>query len=409
MTQASRPKTRMKIDLAGHFSIAIIDKQRPDSFYITAHLKESLDPQALQTAVNDLVRRLPFLNGRFRSGFFWYFHEVLENPPQIVFAEDLPIFDDYYNTGDGHVLRVLYGKQHFTIQAIHSIVDGRGLSKLMRALLVRYFEVLGLTVEKGDIVDCSDPYHTEEAEDAYQSHTDFKKIYPAQEKTKSKLSVYHHKGSKRAPQRVVRKTFDLTKIKAASQAHKVTINEYLLAHIFKAFAEERNSRGCKKPIVSAIPIDCRRFLPSKTFRNFIINGTITMPETEDFSDMVQQIRGQFAKINHAFVQTEVNGLSKAMKAASFLPLGGKKLILRGMGQLDKLKRTTNFSNLGRVSLPQEVLARIENLEFVINTPAHMPYSFACITAGEALTLAITVGVEEDTLAEKIMKHLDEAA
>jgi len=411
MSQTITRKIRMELDPVGQFYAATINERQPGNFYITAYLKEPIDVQSLQTAVNDLMCRMPFLSGRLHSGFFWYFHEMLAKPPQIVFAKDMPLFDSYYKHGDGHVLRVLYGERHFTVEAIHSVVDGRGLAKVISILLVRYFELLGLKVENADIADNNSVPQFEETEDAYCRYADFKNNPPKPKKTEPGKPIYRHKGAKKIPKkspaRIIKKTFDAEKFKAKAQTYGATISEYILTHIFKAIAEERNENGCKRQITSMIPIDCRNFFPSRTFRSFVVTKIIIMPEVAEFSDILQKLRGQFTEINSEFTQAEINQMQRLKKNVRFLPLIIKKWMLKWIERLNGHKQTTIFSNLGRVTLPHKIQEHIENLEFTLSSPEHIPYSFACITSGQALTLTITAGVEGDTLANKILTNLQE--
>jgi NRPS condensation-like uncharacterized protein len=395
-------KTRMALDPVGLYYASIISETQPGNFNVSAYLYEKIEPQILQTAVNNIMRRLPFLSGRLYGGFFQYFHEILETPPQIVKSDTVPLFGEYYKEGDGHVLRILYGERHFTVEAIHSIVDGRGLSKVACALLVRYFELLGVSVSKSDIANCAEVVTSEEAEDAYIRYANSKK-YPALKD--EILEAHHFDGTKRAAAHVISKTFELAEIKAAAKSCGATISEYLLARVFAALAAERNSQGSKNPITTMLPIDCRSFFPSKTFRTFVCSKTVTIPETSDFSEMLTKIREQFAEITPDFVQGSINEIHNLRKKSAFAPLALKKMFIDKMSVLEDGKLTTTFSNLGLIQLPPELHERVKNLEFAISTPEYMPYSFSCITTGEALTLTVTSCAESDAVPNEIFESV----
>jgi len=76
--------------------------------------------------------------------------------------------------------------------------------------------------------------------------------------------AYHYKGTTPKPINVMLKSFDLTTVKQAAKVHGATISEYITAQIFFAFAKERKINQSNKPITMLIPIDCRRFFPTKT-------------------------------------------------------------------------------------------------------------------------------------------------
>ena len=396
-------KTHIELDFLGQIYAYTMNKNHLGTFSISIHLKERIKPQILQQAINDLMKRLPFLNGRLQSDFL---HEVLPDPPLIELENtSSPIFTDYYNKGTGHVLRVLYGEQYFRIEATHTITDGRGLVKITSALLVRYFELMGVKVDKENIIDCTDSIQPEEMENAYERFANSKK---ADSKNKNpKITAYKHGHLRLSPTRVISKKFDLKKIKFNAETYNITISEYILAHILLAIAEERNASGSKKPISVEVPIDNRSFFPSKTVRNFVGNKKIVMPETENFSLMAQQIKSQFADIDVNFVQDTINEMQNAQKSLRLLPRIIQKFLIKMVSRQMTKTVTTMFSNLGLIRLPKEIEERIDMPEFLISPTEGLPYTFSCITLGNVLTLSITANLEGNDIIEKVFKGLEE--
>jgi len=68
--------------------------------------------------------------------------------------------------------------------------------------------------------------------------------------------------------------------------------------------------------------------------------------------------------------------------------------------------TTAFTNLGLVELPGEVEERVEMLEFVVADAPGIPYTFACVAVGDALTLTTTASVEDHGLTERAAEGLE---
>jgi len=400
-----KPTFRTELDPIGQYYASVITPDHPGQFMLSAYLKETVNPEVLQRTVNDLMHRLPFLYGRLEPKFFWYHHKLLSTPPQIVWMGDTYTFTDYYNKGEGHVLRVLYGERHITLEAIHSVVDGRGLTVVMQTLLGRYFERLGVIFEKGDMIDCSVAFQPEEWEDAYARFYDPTKG-KSNRKGKKHPKAYHHEARTPMSPYVILKTFDLTKVKQRAKAQNATISEYMMAQIFAAIAEERNARGCNKPIIALVPIDCRSFFPTKTLRSFVDSVMVTMPETDNFAEMVRGIRAQFAKIDAAFVQANINEFQGFKNSGRFLPRGVKKWILRQLEHSEEGGMTTSFSNIGKVSLLPEIEARIAHMAFIIDAAKNMPISFASATVGNTLTLAFTLCMEADALVQSVVTKME---
>ena len=390
-------KTRIKLDPIGQFYASIINDDYPGNYSLSAYLKENIDPQALQLAVDKVMKRFPFLSGCLKKGFFHYYHELLPHPPKIQADRKGPPFTAYYHEGEGHVLRVLYGETHFRLETIHSICDGRGLTKVLKLILSQYFEYLG----KEGCVEGIESIQEEACENAYKRLGNSMKIkeYP-------KISAYHHEGSCPSPVRIKTQTFDLIALKKRAKATGTNINGYLLAQLMQVIAEERKTKGNLKPITALMPIDCRSLFPSATFRNFVINSTIVMPETTNFNELTEGIQQQLQQIDKDFVQNGINTFQKMAKMTYPLPLVFKKAAFQKMENEISKQLTTTLSNLGLIKLPEAIEKHMDRLEFIISQEPHRPYTFACISLGNKLTLTVTASVKGDEIIEKLFARLE---
>jgi len=378
-----------------------INQNSLGAFSISVHLKDSVDKQVLQQAVNDLVKRLPYLSGRLTSDLQY---EILSDSPKIMLDEIPVTFTDYYNHGQGHMLRILYGERHIRVEVTHIMTDGRGVASITRALMVRYFELLGIEMDKTGIIDCTKPMVSEESENAYER---FANSEPVKRKPKKpKIKAYKHEHLKTYKARIITKNFELEKIKKRAKAQELSISEYMLTHIFLAIAKERDESGNIKPITSNIPVDLRSFFPTPTVRNFIGSSpNIIIQEAGEFAEISTQIRSQFEAITKSYLQGQINEFEMSRKQLDSMPKWIRKLMLKFiMSQMYK-ETTTMFSNLGLVKFPKEIESRINYLDFNNSPIASLPYLFSCITFGKTLTLSITVTVEGEEIISQIFDSL----
>lgn len=403
-----KPATRRPLDSVGQYYASVICPDYPGNYTISVYLKQPIQPDALQQASDDLFRRLPFLNSKLIEGERYFEHEILENPPKIVQDVKGAPFTAYYSEGEGHVVRVLYGENHFTVEVTHFIIDGRSTTNFARALLVRYLEVLGIKVSKSDIIDCSDTPDIEEYEDAFERYAETAKEYKKEKSKEKHGKAYHHEGSTPTATNVTLLKFDLPKIKAAAKRYETTINIYVMAHLFEVIAKERDAGGIKKPITAMMPIDCRGFLPSKSFRNFVTAKTIAMPENVDFKGKIKGLQEQLSGINTEFILKEINEEMRDMPADEDLPpihVMKKEITEMTIHEYEYI--TTTFSNLGLVKFPIEAEAFIDFMDFTISQEGR-PYSFGCISTGNVLTIAATASVTGDSIIENLKKRLEDA-
>ena len=398
MKQELKPKDRIKLDHLGQFYSAINCKENPGTFSLTAYLHEQIIPKTLQQAVNDLMQRLPFLNVRVRRGFFWYYNEILETELKIISVNNTLSPCSYFEKGDNHLIRVIYGEKYFTIEVLHSVCDGRRLSKILVSLLVRYFEILGEKINKDGIIDFTGQLQKEEIEDAYfrYAKSDIKPKNIKRENNKVYIPIHRLSTTK-----VIVQKFSLSEIKPKAKAYGITITEYILANIFCEFSKQRVKDGCSKPITANIPIDCRGFFPTECLRNFVSHKVINMPEILDFAEMAKKLKDQFTEITSELIQGYIGEMENQMRFGRFFPLFLKNWFIKKVGKTEGSGNSTGFSNLGLIKLPDEIKGRIDMFSFTLGSEPNMPYQFASVAVGDILTLTSTVSAEDISIIEKI--------
>ena len=398
-------KNRSELDSLGQY-YTLLNGKYSSRLCITVHFYEQIHPDMLQRAVDDTVKRIPLLSYRFVKGIIKYYLKLSSQVPKIIYAQSPVELENILVASSDCTFRVIYGDKRITVDTTHNFADGRGLMIITGALLTRYFELLGVDIDKTGVVDCADSPIPEETEDAYIR-------YGKSDNVNDPIifKVYHHEGSKPGELTFLKKNFHTDSIKSAAKACGATVTVYILAQIFMAIAAERNSRGEKNPITTRIPIDCRGFFPSRTIRNFTIGRQITMPETDDLPEMIQQLKLQFATINKDYVQSVINVFYKNRNKGWFLPVFIKRAAIKSAWTAEENRYTITYSNLGLFKLPGEIEKRIENLEFDargFNTglPIHIPYKFSSITFGNTLSFSIIKSVEGDTIVNDIYKRLE---
>ena len=395
----------MEIDVIGQYYTSINTGKQSGVFALAVYLKELVNPQVLQQAFDDLMRRLPFLNGRVRRGFFHFEFERLETFAKIEPDDNEPLFSDYYNRGSRHMIRVFYGQRHFIVKTTHSICDGRGLSIFTKALIVRYFQLLGVEFSDiGDTICCCDTLSAEEWEDSHKRYAT-RPENAAVEKENTPAKAYHIKFRKSPAQQILSGSFDAGKIKSIAKALDVTVSEYILTHIFMAVAAHRNASGETGRIGAMIPVDCRSFFPSKTLRSFVASADVFMPETDDFTEMARGVKAQFREITKDSMLREMYEHQKMYDMARFVPRAIKALYMKVITYYEAEFVTTGLSNLGLIKLPHEIESRIERMEFPIALEPDFPQFFSSVTVGNVLTLTASFKEEARQVVETVMDGL----
>ena len=408
---------KIRLNHLGQFYASKNRKDNPGVFGITVNLKEKLSPELLQSAFDSLMRRFPFVNVRLCSGFMWFYHKPLKTLPKIISENDMPAMCCSFENKRNHLIRIIYGERCFTVEAFHSICDGRSLAVMVNYLLDVYFGLAPVSdgIDRASV--CSDFIDEEEMEDAYFRWADNLKpgIFSMVIELFRILGSYKKAGEEkiihgyipdfmRAAAEIITQKFDLVKIKQKAKEHGVTVNEYIMAHMFLAFAAMRDNEGSNKPVIIEIAVDCRKLFPSRSIFPFAVNATFTMPETKDFSTLVHSIKEQLINISAESIKERIKEIERMINIGNILPLFIKKHIMGSIGNSEIAGCTTWFSNLGLIQLPAEIEARVDSISFALCPETAVPYQFGCASIGDTLTLTTSATVKE----REIIDHLANA-
>jgi NRPS condensation-like uncharacterized protein len=391
-----KPNTCYRAEPVGQLYSSLRTRKNTSTYAINAYLNENINPEILQQAVNDLINRLPFLNVRLKKGAFAYLYKILDKPLKIRKTYEMP--------NKVNLFQVLYSDRILTIDVMHGVCDARIAGRILSALLTRYFELQGMKLNKTDIIDCEQVLSAEETEDAFDRYGNNKDVPIPQ---KSLFGEEAYKSGKTVKQDWKSKTFkfQLDKLKNRAKQYDATVNQYILYHIFMALAEERAERKSNKTIAALIPVDLRRFYPSNTLHNFATGITVTMPETQDISEMIKQLQEQFKNIDNDCALSQITMIQKMGAGLKFLPLAIKKYLLRLADGLNTKGISTTFSNIGIVKLPKEIEDKINLMEITMDCTPFTTYAFTCISFGNTISLTVMMPKDDDGILPDKMKYL----
>lgn len=145
-------------------------------------------------------------------------------------------------------------------------------------------------------------------------------------------------------------------------------------------------------------------MKTECLRNFTSGKFIVMPETIKFSDIVNDVKKQFASINADLCQETMSKMENLMKIGNYVPLFIKKPLIRKVGEAER-GYSALLSNLGVIKLPKEIEDKVEMLSFPIGNEPHVPYQFSCATVGNALTVTIVATAKDNRILDNIYSAL----
>lgn len=346
--QISKQRWRKLDNSAKIFPIST-GKKYSTVFRLSVVLKEKINPKILEKAVNMTLERYKSFKVKMRMGFFWYYFE--ENTKKIIVEEekDYPCKYIEPKVNNDYLFKITYFDKKINIDIFHSLTDGGGGTVFFREIIYVYLELMYPKVfDKNDRLTRKIEYNTE---DSYMKNYDKKSTSRGSSK---KAYILRGRKINLGAVSAIHEIIDLEKLKEECKKQNVTITQYLTAVLIYSIYKE-NYKNSYKPIKVCIPVNLKKYFPSKTMSNFFSYITVEaeMKEINEFDTILHFVKEEFDK---KLTEEEIlKTMSANVKLGNnpfikIIPLEMKKIIVR-LSYLEIRKYTTiTLSNIGRIGI-----------------------------------------------------------
>ena len=393
----------MELDNAAKIFPAARRRNWSNVFRVSATFTESVDKDVMQHALDVTVRRFPSIAVRVKTGVFWYYLEQIPKTPEIIEEKPYPLsrmpFDDIRKCA----FRVLLYDKRIAVEFFHALTDGNGGLVFLKTLCAEYiYQKYGVKVPVGNgVLDRLQEPSEEEFEDSFIKYSG---EYAA---SRRDTDAFKLTGTREEDGFRTNTTFimDADEVSRAAKAKGITVTAYIVAMFISAIVkiQEQTIPRLKKrkPIKILIPVNLRKFFPSKTLRNFVMYVTPGIdPRYGDYTfdelcDIVNhQMKLQMHKNNFvAMMTTNVN--SEKNNILRVVPLFIKNIVMKLIfDAVGERKSCFSFSNLGIVNMPEEFTNYIDRLDFVLGVQAAAPYNTSALCYKGKIYLNIIRNISE---------------
>lgn len=406
----------MHIDNAGKIYPASRTSRWNNIFRLSMTLKEDIDREVLQSALDVTIRRFPSIAVRLRRGVFWYYLEEIPHAPKVQDEKAYPLvrmpFDDIRHCA----FRVLIYKGRIACEFFHALTDGNGAMVFLKSLVAEYLtEKYGARIPATDgVLDRLEAPHPSEYTDLFPKHKG-KVARPRQESRAYRIHATPEEDGFCHLTGFVMKPAELLEL-----AHKegVTITALLVAVLIKAAIRlqnvDRPRLKSQREVKVLIPCDLRRIYGEQTLRNFALYASPGVdPRLGEytFSELCKIVQHKMAlditeKNMSAMIYTNVRDEDNILMklAPLFLKNIAMKLVFMMVGEKTS---TLTLSNLGKVCMPKEMEEYVERVDFVLGVQSSGPYNATVISYKDTLTLNIIRDTIEPRLEMEVYKVLRE--
>ena len=378
-------------------------------FRICCELKEEVDPQILQHALDKTIREFPHFNCILKKGLFWYYLEA-SNKKTNVSEEHLPPCSAIYTAGKKNLLfRLDYYKSRINLEMFHVLTDGTGAFIFLKSIVTHYLvERYRLTA---DLIPEERSSVSEKSGDAFEHFYENRKNKNWL-KEKMPKKAYHLKGEKNEnlELQLLEGTVSVRKLLDLAHQYDATIAVISVSIYIEAIIREMSVREKKLPVVITVPVNLRNYFPSNTTRNFF--GVINVAyESEKYDgtleSIVEEMKRKFRKqLSEEEIFRTMNAYAALEHnwAVKMVPLFLKDLGISGINFLRKRGVTSTVSNVGKVTMPEELVPYIEKFSSFMSAETTQ----MCISSfQDSLTFGVTTAFKSHGIIMNFFRRLVE--
>ncbi|WOO42693.1 hypothetical protein [Rubellicoccus peritrichatus] len=383
-------------DNAGKIFASLNSWQLQSTFRVSAGLKQHVQIERLESALERTVRRFPLFQTRVKPGFFWYYFEPNGATPPIQPDSKFPLGEAFSGKGRGHPWRIRVYHRTVALDCAHVLTDGSGALTFLNTLLAEYLNYQGPRDPAVGLLDVEERPHPEELENAFPKQ--FQSGLPAF-KHESRACQLSLDADKPGVRHVTCGRVSASLLREKAKVAGASVGEYLNAAYLEALQGsvlEKTNGALHKvsgPIRIDVPVNLRPVFPSRSLRNFFLTVFVAIdPRLGEwsFEEILEAVHHQMRLQRSPRLYRQIISRNVGSERSFFLrhlPLAVKNMLMPWIFQKWNLRWTTSsLSNLGMLKLPVEMADGIERFDMLPTHPASRSIGCGVIGFGDKISI-----------------------
>ena len=398
-----------KLDNAAKLYSASSNKKDTRVFRFYCELKEQVQSELLQEALDQTLETFPTFLMVLRKGLFWHYLEPCNLRPVVKEEYKEPCSRLYIRDKKNLLFEVTYYQKRINFEVFHVLTDGTGATEFLKELVKNY---LYLAHKEEGLEQVS--LQPEDMTVQDQEDDSFLKYYSKDQKRpkKRKLHAFQIRRKKKDGNRlhVHESIVSVQAILKRSRELGVSMTIFLTAIYMMAIHEEMSKMQKKRSVVLMVPVNLRKFFPSTSMLNFF-------NWIEPGYDFATQDGSFEAVLNHtkAFFEAELTKEKMSAHISELLalelhpilrlaPLELKNLCIQAGAKFSEKNVTAIFSNMSAVKMPESYVPYIERFGVYTNTPK---MELCLCSFQDKLSFAFTTRYDTENIERNFYRLLKE--
>lgn len=399
-------ETWYKVDNVAKVFLASFSKRDTRSFRVSCTLKEPISKELLIEALRLTVEGRPQYQVHIHHGVFWHYMEHTTQEAR-VYEENQRPCPSLYGPDSEEPLHytVTYYKNRINLDMFHALSDGNGGLDFLNILVLNYLRLR----YPGKLTDISMESGASASDLEQDSYKQFYEKGTIKSDNDTPKKAYHIRGLRHPYHQL--QFFEVhmsaKEVLKHSKAAKATLTSYLGARLMIAIHEDMPALQKKRPVTLSMPVNLRNFFPSETGRNFFNSVYIShvFRGDETIEGLAQLFDAQLKEsLNPEQISIRMNHYEKIEQLlfVRMVPLFIKNPIVKIASKREIRRVTAVISNLGRLSIPEEMEEYISSYAAFCSTNTLF---ITCLTYGDDLTFGIACAYQNTSVLKNFFRGL----
>ena len=376
-------------------------------FRFYCQLKEEVDSDILQQALDRTMEKYPLFQAVLRKGLFWFYLEHSHIRALVKPETEPPCSRLYIPDKKSLLFQVSYYKERINFEVFHALTDGTGAMHFLQELVQNY---LILAHPKENFPEIGSEKKTGRGHIEEDSFSQYYSSDIPKNREKKKAAV-KLKGEKlvHSDMHISEVVLSVKEVHQKARSYGVSITVLLTAVMLCSIREEIPKNQQKRPVTLMIPVNLRNYFPSQSMTNFFgwIEIGYTFSDTTTFEEVLADVKRQFeqelekdkiAMHMNDYVRIEKNIFVRAV------PLEIKKYFLMIGANLGSRSITAVYSNIGIIRLPEEYREYIRHFGIFASTNS---LQMCSCSYGDEMVLGFTSKIPDDSIQRNFRRMLSE--
>lgn len=375
-------------------------------FRISAYMNEDVLPEILQIALTFTIKRFPYFATTIKKGVFWHYIDSTKRRFSVEPETDIPCRPLNVSVSGSQTFRIVYYQNRISVEFFHILTDGTGGMIFLKTLIAEYLRLCGVSIPcTHGVLDINGTPNADESSNAF-SAVPCEKSSGFVDKPAVQMSG---KLSHTKPCQILHFEMDSERLYTAAKQKNVSVTAFILALLFVAENTATDeTEGC---VHIQVPVNMRKFYQSRTMRNFSLYCSIRIPvhHIGNADGLLPEITRQLSEnASLEAMNGKMNAAVKLVHMLRLVPLFIKRPAARIVyGFLGDKVFSNTLSNLGVITLPEEMQPYVKNMDFVLGTGITNRAACSLITLGSTSTLSITKMTADPSFENKLYDLLKE--